>query len=514
MRSLRARLQPFRGLLGVVVGAALAATVASTAYADDGASATVTPTTEWDAVRARAKGLVDQADRRGGGLAAAPLYERAGHLYMETFREACDAPVRISEKPKLADPTKCDEVAFSAARAFAAAHLRAKALATYRALLAFAQVSDTTTDLAARAMREIALSYQAIGIYDSAAEWHERYALDFPKDADAHLSLSDAAILRLGLSDEERALKDVDAYLKMYARSKPKETAAILLMIAIHHFEQGANEKSRIAVTSRMELFDRAPIDIRIRAHALAAKVVPSHAKEEWAVVRKLWSDPRDAEQELRMAWKGEEDWRADRRLAQVLTVVGDAIVAEADEKRAAEVDSLRYPTFSRTNDVAGIEAFVTDEVKTWFVKKRAAIEPVEAAYVKALEVRPIPAPRAVIASAAGVGKMWAGLADDLRSGPPGAAWRRDPKLLRLYVDAVGPLVDDVLRTRAKPTMKKCIELSVKLQFTDAPAHECEAWLVTTFPKEWHAVEEIVPGLRAGPRSMAVSPMPAWLDPL
>lgn len=515
MRSVRARLRGFYGAVAIV----LASTSGSTARADLPASAPATapaaaPVTDWNAVRAHAKSLVDQADKRGGGLTVAPLYERAGHLYMETFREACDTPVRNAEKPKLADPRTCDEVVFAAGRAFAAAHLRAKALTTYRALVMFSQLPGTTTTLAPRAMREVALSYQAIGIYDSAADWHERYASEHPKDAEAHLSLSDATILRLGLSDQEQALKDSKLFFKNYLRTKPKETAAVELAIVLHHVEQGAIFDAQTALTGSMAVFDAAPIDIRIRAHALAGKILPGWGHRHWALVRELWADPPAAERELRAAWPGEEPWRSDRRLAQVLTAVGDVIVAEADYLRFADVDSVRFPAFARTNDRAGIEAFVTSDVKEWMVKKRTAIEAVESAYVEALAVKPIPPPRAVIAAAGGVAKMWAALADDLRSGPTGAAWQRDAKLRKVYAEAVGPFADEMRTTRAKPTMKKCVDLSVKYQFVDDRAHECEAWLVKTFPKEFHAVEEIVPALRAGPRTQLTSPLPAWLEPL
>lgn len=502
MRFVRARIG---GLVGVAA-TALAMTMASNVRADD-------EKPDWDAARERAIGLVDKADQGGGGLAVAPIYERAGHLLMETFREACDTPVRNSERPKLAKPEKCDEVAFRAARAFAAAHLRAKALTTYREVIIFAQLTGNTTDLAARAMREIALSYQAIAIYDSAAEWHERYANDFPRDADAHVSLSDAAILRLGLGEKEQALKDVDTFVKAYAKSKPKETAAILLMIALEHFDDGAIEKSRVAVTSRMALFDHGPLDLRIRAHALAAKVAPSHAKEEWAIVRQLWADPRTAEQRIRGTWPGEEDWRTDRRLAQVLNAVGDARMAEADEKRAAEVDTLRFPAFTGKSERAGIEGFLANDVKSWLEKKRPAVEATEALYVKVLDVQPIPPPRAVIASGAAVGKMWASMAEDLRAGPAGAPWQRDKALRQVYLDAVAPLLQQARDGRAKPAMKKCVELSVKYQLADSPARDCEAWLVKNFPKEWHAVDEIIPAFRTGPRTQLPSPLPAWLDP-
>lgn len=508
MRSVRARL---RGLLGAAA-IALASTTVSMAQADEPAQVPL-PSADWDAERVRAKALVDKADKMGGGLAVAPLYERAGHLYLETFREACDTPVRISEKPKLANPAKCDELVFAAGRAFAAAHLRAKALTAYRTLVMFSQLPGTTTTLAPRAMREVALSYQAIGIYDSAADWHERYASEYPNDGEAHLSLSDAMILRLGLSDQEQALKDANVFFKTYFRTRPKETAAVFLAIVLHHVEQGAISDAQTTLTQYMSLFDAAPLDIRVRAHAVAAKILPG-GHRHWALVRELWADPQRAERDLRASWPGEDAWRSDRRLAQVLTAVGDVIVAEADYRRFAEVDSIGFPAFARTNDKAGIEAFVTGDVKEWMVKKRAAIEGVEAAYVQALDIKPIPAPRAVTASAGGVAKMWAALADDLRTGPSGAAWQRDAKLRKVYADAVGPFADEMRSTRAKPTMKKCVELSVKYQFVDDRAHECEAWLVKTFPKEFHAVEEIVPALRAGPRTQLSSPLPAWLDPL
>jgi len=489
----------------------LAATFASNAKADDAAPA---PATDWNAVRARARSLVDQADKKGGGLAVAPLYERAGHLYLETFREACDTPVRNAEKPKLANPMACDEVVFAAGRAFAAAHLRAKALTTYRALVVFSQLPGTTTTLGPRAMREVALSYQAIGIYDSAADWHERYASEYSNDAEAHLSLSDAMILRLGLSDQEHALKDANLFFESYLRSKPKETAAVFLAIVLHHVEQGAIAAAQTTLTQSMSLFDAAPLDVRVRAHAVAAKILPGDGHIHRPIVRQLWADPQSAERQLRASWPGEDPWRTDRRLAQVLTAVGDVIVEDADDRRRVEVDSLRFPAFARTSDKAGIEAFVMNEVKGWTVEKRAAIEAVEAAYVEALDVKPIPAPRAVIAAAGGVAKMWAALADDLRSGPTDATWQRDAKLRKVYADAVGPSVDEMRTTRAKPTMKKCVDLSVKYQFVDDRAHECEAWLVKTFPKEFRAVEEIVPALRAGPRTHLPSPLPAWLDPL
>jgi hypothetical protein len=323
----------------------------------------------------------------------------------------------------------------------------------------------------------------------------------------------DAAILRIGLGQDEQALKDRDFFLKTWGQAKRNESASLVHAFAAHHFERDEKEKARVMLAGGMAGFDRGPLDLRIRAHALYAKVAPGRASEEWATVRQLWSDPRQAEQQIRLTWSSDDDARKDRRLAQALTAVGEALVAAADEKRAADVDGLRYPAFRGTGDRAGIEAFVVGPVREWFDKKRTAITAVEPAYIKVLELQPAPPPKSVVASAATVAKMWSSLADELRNAPVTDRWRHDKTLYRAYLTAAAPMIQSALTRFAKPSMQKCVDLSVKYQMADSPARDCEAWLVKNFPDEWRAVDEIVPGLRSGPRSLPASPIPAWLDP-
>lgn len=479
----------------------------------DGEACMLLDAVHWDIARLRAQKVVEEADKKGG-LEVVPLYERAGHLYADIFRDACDTPVRNAKKPRIGNPSGCEEVAYNAARAFTAARLRAKAIAVFRSLLAYAEKTGATSSpLVGRAMHDLAGSYQAIAMFELAAEWHEQYATLFPKERYASESMTDAAILRIGLGQDELALRDRDFFLKTWGHAKRNESASLVYAFAAHHFERDEREKARAMLGGAMESFDRGPLDIRIRAHALYAKVAPARASAEWATVRGLWSDPRTAQQRIRMTWASDDDLRKDRRLAQALTAVGEALVAAADEKRAAGVDGLRYPAFSGTGDRAGIEAFVVGPVREWFDRKRKAITAVEPAYIEVLELHPIPVPKSAVASAATVAKMWSGLADELRNAPVTDRWRHDKTLYRAYLTAAAPMIQSVLTRFAKPSMQKCVDLSVKYQMADSPARDCETWLVKNFPDEWRAVDEILPAFRAGPRSLPASPIPASIDP-
>ncbi len=296
---------------------------------------------------------------------------------------------------------------------------------------------------------------------------------------------------------------------KTWGASRPAETAQVLYAFAATHAERDEKDRARALLASSMPTFDRAPLDLRVQAHGLLATVAasPTVAKEENAIVLALWADPRGAMTAIQSAWATEDDAKRDRRLARALVVVGRAMVGAADDKRVADVESLPFPTYVGKNDVASVQAFARDKAKEWYEKKRAAIERVEPLYVRVLEIPPFPPPASVIAAAGAVGKMWGDLADDLKKAPVADAWRRDKVLYKVYLDALASALQPLLDGRAKPAMKKCVELSVKYQYTSPASQACEAWLESHYPREYHRVEEIVPTLRPGPRSSPVAPL-------
>lgn len=49
---------------------------------------------------------------------------------------------------------------------------------------------------------------------------------------------------------------------------------------------------------------------------------------------------------------------------------------------------------------------------------------------------------------------------------------------------------------RAKPAMKKCLELATRFQLDDGRARACDAWLAKSYKAEHHLVDELIPSLR------------------
>src|SRR6185369_14829689 len=102
-------------------------------------------------------------------------------------------------------------------------------------------------------------NYQAIAVYDRAADYFERYAktTDY-KGETADQALSDAVVLRLGLGQEDQAIAD-----------------------AAHYGEKKdwTNVQKRLSGT--MKLIDsKATLDVQVQAHALLARALMQMKRE------------------------------------------------------------------------------------------------------------------------------------------------------------------------------------------------------------------------------------------
>src|SRR5262249_23004262 len=155
-----------------------------------------------DLMRLEAERLVAKGDKEGG-KEALDDYEKAGQAYFDMFRRFCQDPAAAGQKPQA---ERCDEIAYNGAKAFQAARLVAKAITVRRALLAYDEKLHLNSPWTKRATYEIGANYQAIAVYDQAADWYERYAKSDPRADKADQALSDAVLLRLGLGQEQNAI--------------------------------------------------------------------------------------------------------------------------------------------------------------------------------------------------------------------------------------------------------------------------------------------------------------------
>ena len=448
-----------------------------------------------DILRIKAQKLVERADKEGG-KEALTLYEKGGAAYFEMFRKYCQDPVANNQPPQA---EKCDEIAYNAARAFQAARLVAKAITVRRSLLAYDDKLKLNSPLAKKATYEIGGNYQAIAVYDLAAEWYERYAKADPKATDADKALADAVILRLGLGQEDQAIDDARTFTKNYGGAKPAQTASIQFAVGAHYAEKEDWDKARSALTGSMGVIDKAAPDVQAQAHATLGRVYlrgykgtgENLAKAEYSKVRGIWADPAKAEAGIRAAYPTEDAGAQDRRLAKALNAVGEAYFFAAEERRKAEVDTLKFPAYSGPGDKATVLKHINSKVTEWYGKKKAAIEKVEPEYIKILELKPVPPPKWVIAAGSRAGLMWGDFVDDFRRAPIPVAWKTDAELRGVYYDALDAASEPFKVRNAKPALKKCLDLSVKYQYFDEFSRNCEVWLAKNYKSEYHVVDEL-----------------------
>lgn len=447
-----------------------------------------------DILRLKAQKLVEIADKAAGTTAALAQYEQAGNAYLDLFRKYCETPIRANQP---AQAERCDEIIYNAAKAYQAARLVAKSI-TARKLLLDPNLKMDKGDLAKKATYEIGGNYQAIAVYDMAADWFEKYAKENPKMDKADSALQDAVLLRLGLGDEEHGIEDAALFRKNYGQSKPVQAAAIAFAIGSHYADKEDWKSARTALEGSKALFDKAAPDIQVQAHATLAKAytqtkADAGAKTEYAKVRALWSNPADAVSKINGAYAGEDDSAHLKRVAKALNAVGEAYFYEADQTRRATVDTIKFPDYKGPGTKDDVLKHINTKVVAWLEKKKPAIEKAEAEYKKIIDLQPDAPPKWVIAAGSRVGLMWGDFVDDFRKAPIPDAWKKDAELRGVYYDALDGKSQPIKDQKAKPALKTCLDYSVKFQYFDDFSRACEVWLAKNYKAEYHVVDELRP---------------------
>jgi len=450
-----------------------------------------------DLLRLKAQNLVASADRDGGREALAS-YEKAGAAYFEMFRRHCQEPADNGQAPQ-AD--RCDEIVYNAAKSFQAARLVAKAIGARKALLAYDDKLKLHSRLAVQATYEIGKNFQAIADYEQAAEWFERYAKASPDAPDADTALSDAVVLRLNLGQADQAIEDARVFTKNYGTKKPAQAGRIAFAVGDHYSEQGNPEKARDELSRQMSVIDKSALDVQLLAHATLGRAfarlangkgrADENARREYGKVRALWADPAKAEAAIRAAYPNDDEVARTRKVAKALEAVGEAYFFAAEERRIAEVEPLKFPTYTGPGDKASVLRHVDTKVRDWLLKKRTAIEKVEPEYAKILGLKPEAPPRWVIAAGAQAGLLWGDFVDDFRKAPIPASWKQDAELRGVYYETIDAKSEPIKTGRAKPALKQCLDLSVKYQYFDEYSRKCELWLGKNYKSEYHVIDEL-----------------------
>lgn len=494
---------------------------------------TILTKVQCDIQRLRAQRIVEEANK--GGNNALALFEKGARAYIDLWDKYGATPLKNNQPPQC---EKLDEILTNAAGAFQAAHLIASAVAA-RTVLLNPTYRMEKSELAKDALYKIGGNYQAIAVYDRAADLYERYAKENPhrktctggSPCDAATALKDSVLIRLELGQEDEAVADVKAFQKDYGPSAPNDAAQIAFAIADHYANKEDWEDARKALSGSMGVLSKAPPDIQLQAHATFARALmhlkqAANARAEYATVRKIWGDGSQVQAKIADAYKSEGADGQARRLGKSLDAVGEAMFYAAEDKKHDKVDSLPFPAYKGKGDRKDIDSYMKKTVAPWVQKKQAAIADVDAEYQKITELQPIPPPRWVIAAASRAGLMWGTFVDEFRKAPtpkewskpeckinkqgfyPGGSSKRPSscyvpgtegtadeitwdEVLRTYLEHLDEASEPIKTNKAKPALKRCLDDSVKYQYFDDFSRDCEKWLGKNYKTEYHVVDEL-----------------------
>lgn len=433
--------------------------------------------------------LADSLNEKGQTRQALDKYKEGGDAYLELWRVYGEEALAKGEKSQCG---KMDEIVYNMARAYQAGRLLAKSIQA-RLILLNPKFGMEKSDLAMKAIYEIGGNYQAIAVYDRAAEFFEKYAerTSF-KGEFADKAVSDSVVLRLGLGQPDEAIKDANNFNKYFGGKKPAQAAQIAFAVAAHFAERKDWNEVRKKLQGAMSLIDsKATVDVRVQAHALLGRAYTqlnsgANAAREYGTVTKLWADPKKAVDEINAL--PEDDGAKTRRIGRALEAVGEGMFYFAEQKRA-KVDRIVFPEYKGPGTKDEVVKHINTKVKDWIQKKLPLIKDATDEYTKIVNLQPVPPPRWVIAAGSRVGQMWGQFVREFRAAPIPDGIKRDYELRTAYYGALDD-ASEPQKQQAKGAYKTCLDYSVKYQYFDEFSRACEAWLAENYKTEYHLVDE------------------------
>ncbi len=122
--------------------------------------------------------------------------------------------------------------------------------------------------LAQRALFQIASGYHQLAYYSEAAKRYEEFAGKFPGEKQAFTALGNAYSFRIGLGEFEKAIEDMNAFVKYYGDKKPADAANVVFQMSEVFEKQKKNDELAKHLDAYLKKWGaRGGIDKQILAH-------------------------------------------------------------------------------------------------------------------------------------------------------------------------------------------------------------------------------------------------------
>jgi tetratricopeptide (TPR) repeat protein len=154
-------------------------------------------------------------------------YDMEGREYekQHNYKECGRSMLAAAES--LPDHSKHAERLWNAGTCFQNAHLVGQAL---KARLALIQ-AHPKDPLAQKALFKVAAGYHQLAYYTKAADNYEDFATKFPGEKKATDALGNSIAFRIGLGESDKAIADMDSFVKFYGSRKPQDAAGVFFQM-------------------------------------------------------------------------------------------------------------------------------------------------------------------------------------------------------------------------------------------------------------------------------------------
>jgi TolA-binding protein len=169
-------------------------------------------------------------------------FDMEGHEYekQKNFKECGRSMLAAAEA--LPEHSKHAERLWNAGQCFQNAHLVGQALKARLELIK----THPKDALAQRALFRVAAGYHQLAYYSKAAEHYEEFASKFPGEKKATDALGNATTFRMGLGEADKAIQDMDSFIKFYGSRKPQDAAGVFFQMAeVYEKEKKMDELTR-----------------------------------------------------------------------------------------------------------------------------------------------------------------------------------------------------------------------------------------------------------------------------
>ena len=476
-------------------------------------------------------------------------YRQCGETYAEIANQYKDDP-------------KWAQLVYNAAICFEAAKLIGQAI-YLRTTLIRVKPEDP---LAQKALYQIGANYHGLAWYSRAADHYEKFAKQFPGEANAPKALQNAIVFRLGRGEHQRAIEDATLYAKNYG-GRPKyaeRTAAVVFSLGAIYKQTNRTEAILEHYKSYLRKWGRkGGADRKILAHVRIGKALwqascpvegvngacikvqrtrakrsvrrgrrrrttrrqcGPETKNNIEIVKRKSSLVAKAQAHFRQALKlhqrlgaraiaADDEEEAKRRQAKLDFAVASArfYQAEAEFERFLDVE------FPERLDFSGRDRRRLRESNRRFAqylrKKGKLLARARTVYQAVIQTR---VAHWVIAAAARIGQLFQNYADALYTAPvpkppiPKQLRSRQQRreFVELFNDAYCEKLErqaGTLETKAVEGLAVCLSKSTELSWYNDWSSLCERELNQIKPAEYPLASEI----RAEPRYVDVSPVRA-----